>query len=690
MNILTKSPGRPVEVEPQSSEWAERAHHRLLSLFPDLAGAEANIEMEEENEGEQSGQGVIALRRGEAHIEVPFYIRDSQLQPLDVMVFEGEVMPLSEGRLRRYFLNAGDIGMVAPQQDPGAAPFGATNINNVGPNSPPYGGPMPKTAAAPVAAHDFLTAVATTAAPGRLQQKLAALPQAVFEAAHRAGPLAVDRLTKIAQCADRPAPAAKVFPCALHAEAIGPGQYKVAHLGPVDRFPWALDEYQVGGEQALRLFDAVGWPEALDVVDTLGAATFPVKRAAVAQADDFTDDLNTGPLSPGGAWVWDTNGQMHEGTVLHLHDWGGQPTKEALFLAPSGWASGPLEGQTKQASDTLTHQFIASLGIGPNAGAGTLSFARKVAWVWKEDDGWHTTPPLNVVSQQRTGDTFKVACLTPMGTRIDYRIAPTLAAMVPSQGTKHAAAFPFEGQTVLVPGHYWPIAVDMPEITPATAQAVKVGFATRRQSRIDPPLSITGGGGTYRAAHPLLKEAALNDTTLPVFLGCVGLAPTDQDAAMQKLSAEGTVRLWGTTLKEALTPAPAPPPIAAEKTASARMVYDYLARNEGTWWSLATEVSKIAEAIDPEAGEELADTGLSLAIADDDQMDLVGEALPCAEQALAHCAELLVLARKGDLAVSAEVIRKAMVALDGLVEELASLSDEEAGPGEVAPEEGLA
>jgi len=660
-NILARSLNQPTPVEPQATDWSERAQQMLLSAFPDLLGDETVVEMVEQDEQNQTGIGSILLRRGQAMVQVPFFVRDGHLQPLDLMLFNDELMPLTQKRLQRLFFAQSEPGTLARSGSDGHPIYGNTPVNeiNAGRQQPPYG---VKTAAL------LLEEVVTAQAEGRLAAKVAALPDATLLALAEQG--ATQRLVP---------PAAPAEPHrAFHVEAVGPGQYKFAILGRVDgpHFPHLHDAYQLAGGAAQAFMEKVGWSEGLQLVDRQGYATFPVEATVPLLDEALSEDVTTEKLAATGL-VWDTAGRAHEGVAMQLHTFDGTPTDAQFFLSPTGHAQAPqIEGQAKQAD---VGALIGAMRLTP------WSFAQKVAYVWQDDAaGWHITEPLRIKSKVASpeGDTVRLTCITPLGHPVQYKTS-SLHAML----NKRPAPEAFKGadglglgsgpSEVAVPRHFVPIALDTDPIALVGGDTVKAAFAQRRGTPHGSPLRIEGGHGTWRASHAHMdKVASLDDYTLPIFLACVGVMPRDQYRVQDKLAADGSARLWQTDLDAA----PAPPPRAATKVARRRTVEhqkvaECLAAHAPVWLTLATDIAKVANPIDGEVANQMTDTGMSLALAEEDQVDAVAQALPQIEEVIAACAQLLIQARKGELPIVPDIIRKAMQALDLLAEHLASLQD---------------
>ena len=426
--------------------------------------------------------------------------------------------------------------------------------------------------------------------------------------------------------------------------------------------------------------------EQMDEDDIQAASNDKLKNLLHdAFQDSSRRDVEVDKMASDGnmSMVWDKMGRAHEGVSMHLHDWQGHPMEHHLFLAPTGWTSAEgIEGKIKEASGEQADGLVASMRLDP------WSFAKKVAFCWKEEDGWHVSQPMRIQHKTAQNGSLRLTCSTDLGRRVDYQPSESLHAMVSDgrlamtfQNGEYKAAQmgigedPNTQQTVRVPAHYIPIAVDVDRFESVDGHLVKLGFGARRRQDRPAPVHIIGDAGQWRVEHPAMKTASFDSTTLPVFLASIGMMPHDQDRVMEKLSGRGEVSLFDTGVLDALEQPTQAPQRSLVHPREGAKVAEFIHKNAGAWWQLATDVSKMAAQVDGEAASQMTDTGMSLALAEEDQVGQIAQALPKIEEVLQYCAQILVLARKGELTIVPDVVRNAMQALDALTENLTALTE---------------
>lgn len=93
------------QLSSDSSEWAEEAITKLKERIPAVANASLSVKFMKQDDEIGAGTGSITVATGDKTGVVPIIVRDFMMYPLDVMLFEGKILPLNPDTFAQAFFN---------------------------------------------------------------------------------------------------------------------------------------------------------------------------------------------------------------------------------------------------------------------------------------------------------------------------------------------------------------------------------------------------------------------------------------------------------------------------------------------------------------------------------------------------------------------------------------------------------
>lgn len=93
------------QLSSDSSEWAEEAITKLKERVPNAANASLSVKFMKQDDEIGAGTGAITVSTEKKTAVVPLIVRDFMLYPLDVFMFEGKLLPLSQETFAQAFFD---------------------------------------------------------------------------------------------------------------------------------------------------------------------------------------------------------------------------------------------------------------------------------------------------------------------------------------------------------------------------------------------------------------------------------------------------------------------------------------------------------------------------------------------------------------------------------------------------------
>ena len=652
-----------ISVGSDPMRWPDAALNMLLRTFPQLDGAESSVSIDHVDEQTLSGQGVVAIRHGEQAAEVPFFIDNGIIQPLDVFYYQGEPHPMTADRLNDLILARGEPGQVSTQKTPSAHQSLAqsdTGLRGVKAASALYqtvfagSSDTIRKQAAWTAPMEDLVLLGCEQAVARLADE----PEGVKQATDESEDQAVQAVSLSRQA---------------------PGLYRVTEYA---RFGQAKTSGLIEGGNARAYFEALGCPEALDQADQTGFVAVPLWHqpppllSVDLEADKIASDENVN----GPAVVVDPQGQAHQGILCAGHALNGDPLSEQVFVGSGVWARGtkmaagaddPADGWPRVLADQDMVRSSRS----------AVRFAKTACWAWQDDDGtFHATEPFRLDGVHRVGDRIKVAASDSLGHRVDYEISDRLLRIAPARQTKEATLpegyDPVRQVAYLIPSNYHLVALG-DKMSVADPDAVNALYQDQQAAeRGGNTVEVIAQGGQYSmvcAALDEKKQAStlnLSHPEMRVLWACAGFDKEAQDHLMASLVGQPRLTAYGVPLGQAFAVEEeevVPPPVYDEKKLSA--AYEVVHRVRPHLW----DVVKVAAAAPEEEQQYLTDSAMATALTERNQMETLTDGLPVLEAASKKLAEMLILTRTEDTDLRPEVVAQAMRSMDQVVQALRSV-----------------
>jgi len=631
--------------------WVDEAFKKLLQVDPRFEGLEAGSQLDFADETETNGLGRILIRQGDVVVQIPFFVRDGQMEPIDLFVYEGTTYPLTPDRIQDLLFVEGGFAALSREPD-------GENRNRLG-DSPP---PEYKFASLLDRVLPRVSTASIRACVERLDQETL-----VKMADRKKLPL----LDKLAHRTEAPSPALPTR--AWRVKMASPGHYQVERFLQVRGDP--PERLQLVGEEAPVFFQKVGHEGILDRVDAHGGvAIFPHQEAETQPLIDgqierldveVQDKLASGP-----AVVVDVQGQGHEGVLFQVYDYDGRCRPERMFIGSKVSAVGRVvPGMTDDAEKGAAVLQEADPTANRQQRAGR---AGDVVWAWQEGDKWGATPPFKIAQLLRSekGRTNLVG-QDALGRSVNFIISDDVQCITPVE--KVAGTRTISGPNYLVPGSYRLLYVPPATLLMKTAAAIREElFFKAAESLGGEVVVINRAGRIYntflrndgacmKAASQMLHARSFTPEEFRLALACCGVNEKTAQDIMSVLHEEGTVVIRGLHVPELAGP---------QKVARDRSKLDaLLATVEGirpALWKLAAELDE----------DGLSDQLVGLNFIEERTIDDFMEALPILEHSVQVLAEMLVQARTEKIDIPPEAIRQAMVSMDEVLHGLQVLDAE--------------
>lgn len=105
--------GLPVD----KSEWPLAIEEQLIAQEPYLADFQININLKKVDEQSQIGFGSVKVSSNDKEIDIPIIIDGGKIKPFDVMIYNGEAMPLNKNRVNEIFAEYNIADKVTDEDD---------------------------------------------------------------------------------------------------------------------------------------------------------------------------------------------------------------------------------------------------------------------------------------------------------------------------------------------------------------------------------------------------------------------------------------------------------------------------------------------------------------------------------------------------------------------------------------------
>ena len=650
-------------VSNETSKWPDAALEVLLKEHPELDGTESSVEMDHVNDHDMSGQGTIIVRREDVAVEIPFFVRDGFIQPIDVFYVQGQAMPLSRRRLSEFLLDRGSPGRVSTEADP-RRPYDQSSRADGQFSSG-------KTASA-LLRHMLASSSEET-------------KRACVEAARE------DHLLTLMQ-----AGRTDLLSCLADAEPMGktadhpvraitwrrnaPGTYQVHEYSAHGT---CVGEGLVKGASALEYASHMGWPEALDWADRDGFVALPTERVEPPTIVDeamFKDAAADDEVPYNGMGTVHTKTGSHLGVLARVVTPDGEDTPKQLFIGEDMYVHGTKLAFAPASGAPSWPRVLATQDV-EQASHSRHRHPKLAAWVWRDEQGYAATDPFYVRQLYRGVGPLKVASADMSGRRTDWTYSKTLKRMTVMN--EKVSSYGQGYSTVLMPEDARLVALG--ESMSAVDPMVKEASFLDRPSEGMVQVVFQGGRYTVQSdqASDEDKVASLSNMTHPqtrCLWALCGLDKEAQDELMEYLAHHDEAKIAGLSLLPALSSEPSSPARPAPERydpVKLSAAYDLVCSSREALWDL---IKVAVEELEGDEEQNMTDTGLSTMLSEREEMDQLADGVPQIEKALSVLSQMLMRCRQEENAMRPEVISQAMRALDQIVQALrsADMPEEEA------------
>ena len=577
--------------------------------------------------------------RGSQKVIIPIIVRDGKLAPMDLLLHNGAVEPLTEERLRRALFRPnlfdairerpGDISMVEQLYPPGRQSGGGRGMM-----SADGAGGMERTAS-PEFLMDAILPTIKKAHINEVTAQLNADPSLRSALMHNEA--AVPFLSKLAALEDAPESGDYLQKVA---ESIVPNVLQLSKVQGGFKLKTANTEALLPDEASVDRPTAVGalGGDLVSRVETDGTTTI----TSCCAAKDTLEDIEISVVTSFGIYKVRTKGENKEliGWVFpKVMAFSGEVLPMAVF------SNGSQAGMQENIAGVAVARQTDVLDE-PPSGQGCFYRATKAGAV--------AFVPVKINSEVETPDGKSYICETTLGERVTLVKLPNLTAVAPIAEGRYGIPddcgfMPLENVV--------PLASSPDDFTKTAEARAVAGQAVR----------VISDGSSYSfEGQPIDKLAGVMDSQFlsldgAVFLAtCLGQEPEKAKVAFSTMRKKAAPEVWFTAY---------PVTTFKEKYAAAREVAaKFLSALPDLRVNLVKEAAPIE---DPMAVDKI----LSLNFLNPENLSVFVAYVPQIEEVVKKLSEVLLASRLGLSGVDKNALQKALVHLDKITDGLRSLGE---------------